>query len=200
MIAVIDYGMGNLKSVSKALEFVGAKRVCVTNSLKDIEKCEKIVFPGVGAFGAAIDNLRKLKLIPSIIEQINNKKPFLGLCLGLQVLFSASQEAKGVTGLCVVAGDVKKFKPGVKIPHIGWNELVIKRQHPLFNGIPNKSFFYFCHSYYVVPADKDLIFATSSYGCEFPAIVIEDNLFGIQFHPEKSQALGLRILKNFIKL
>ncbi|MEW5758137.1 MAG: imidazole glycerol phosphate synthase subunit HisH [Candidatus Omnitrophota bacterium] len=200
MIVVIDYGMGNLRSVSKALEHITNEKIIITDKIKDIECAKKLVFPGVGAFGAAINNLKKLRLIPVIKDQINNNKPFLGLCLGLQVLFEKSQEAKGVKGLGVLHGQVKKFPSNVKIPHIGWNQIAITKMHPLFNGITNTSFFYFCHSYYVAPKDKKLVFARSNYGINFPAVIIKDNLFGIQFHPEKSQALGLKILKNFIEL
>ncbi len=199
MIVVIDYGMGNLHSVRKALEIVGAK-VRVSSRAKDIEIAEKIVFPGVGSFGEAVKELKRRDLIKLIKYAIAEGKPFLGLCLGLQLLFEKSEEAPGVKGLCVLKGDVKRFRAkGLKVPHMGWNSIKIKKSKILKN-IPNNSYMYFVHSYYAKPKDKNIILTTTDYGINFTSGVCKDNIYGLQFHPEKSQALGLKILENFVKL
>jgi len=209
MIAVIDYGTGNIHSVQKALQLYGAKTK-VTNRPQDISKCEKIVLPGVGAFDDAVRELKKTKLIPALKEHIETKKPFLGICLGMQLLFEASQEARKEKGLAIFKGRVKKFrgKKGMKVPHMGWNQIKVRalQRHnaikdcPLLKGIPDNSLVYFCHSYYPEPADKKNIAATCSYGVNFSAVAWQDNLYGVQFHPEKSQAIGLKIIKNFVEL
>ena len=224
MIAVIDYGMGNLRSVQKALEVSGAKTK-VTSSAKDLEKCEKLVFPGVGAFGAAMKELKRLKLAGPIREIIAEGKPFLGLCLGLQLLFDKSEEAPGVKGLGILKGEVKRFaftqyaipacqqskflqsgrrntQYALKVPHMGWN-CINKRskiKNQILDGVPNGSYMYFVHSYYVKPKDKSIILTTTDYGMEFVSGVCRDNVYGLQFHPEKSQEMGLKILRNFVKL
>lgn len=209
MISIIDYGMGNLRSVSKALESVGAK-VKVTNNPKDIVSAEAIVLPGVGAFCRGMENLEQSGLSPAILESIKNNKPFLGICLGLQLLFTESEEHGISKGLDVIKGRVKKFSPGVKIPHMGWNNIKsnIKNQKSkigneklkILEDIPDGSYFYFVHSYYVQPEDKDTIIATTFYGKEFVSAINKDNIWGVQFHPEKSSDLGLKILKNFVDL
>ena len=213
MIAVIDYGMGNLRSVQKALEVVGAKAK-VTSSAKDLEKCEKIVFPGVGAFGESMKELKKRKLIAPIKNAIADGKPFLGLCLGLQLLFEKSEESPGVRGLCVLEGESKRFKSGyqvassrwqgLKVPHMGWNSVKVARRKAqgarILNGVPSGSYVYFVHSYYVKPKDKNVILTTTDYGIDFVSGICKDNVYGFQFHPEKSQELGLKILKNFVRL
>jgi glutamine amidotransferase len=202
MIAIIDYGMGNIHSVQKALELAGVTTV-VTNKLKDIEAAQKLVLPGVGAFGDAMSELKKQGLIQPLNEQIRNKKPFLGICLGMQLLFQESQEAKGVKGLGALGGRVKKFSRagGLKIPHMGWNELEIKNKNcPLLKDITEKSYVYFCHSYYPEPAKANFTAATCEYGRGFACVVWQDNIYGVQFHPEKSQQVGLNILKNFVQL
>jgi glutamine amidotransferase len=202
MIAIIDYGMGNIHSVQKALELMGAPTV-VTNRLKDIELAEKLVLPGVGAFDDAIVELKKQKLVSAIKDQLNNKKPFLGICLGMQLLFKESEEGKDSKGLGVLSGTVKKFSStqGLKVPHMGWNELEIKNKNcPLLKDINDKSCVYFCHSYYPEPDNSSLTAANCSYGTEFSCIVWQDNIYGVQFHPEKSQQVGLKMLKNFVKL
>ncbi len=198
-IAVIDYGLGNLRSVSKALEVVGA-RVKVTNSPEDITCACAIVLPGVGAFKRAMDNLTRLEILPSIVRAINQGKPFLGICLGLQILFTESKEHGSNRGLDLIKGTVKKFGPGMKIPHMGWNSIRFKVQgarRKIFDGIPEGSYFYFVHSYYVEPKDKDVIVSTTDYGDEFTSTVNKDNVWGVQFHPEKSEKLGLKVMENF---
>jgi len=200
MIAVIDYGMGNLRSVQKALEEVGA-RTKVTSDASDIRRCSKVVFPGVGSFGDAMKELKRRGLIEPIKSAIADGKPFLGLCLGLQLLFEKSEEAPGVKGLSVLKGEVKRFrfpKGGLKVPHMGWNS--VKTKGRIFKGVPDGSYFYFVHSYYVKPKDKKVIIATTGYGIDFASGVASRNVYGLQFHPEKSQALGLKILKNFVRL
>lgn len=201
MIAVVDYGMGNLRSVSKALESVGAK-VKVTNSLKDIKGADAIVLPGVGAFQRAMKNLSKLGISSAILKAIKDKKPFLGICLGLQLLFTESEEYGLHKGLDIVKGKVKRFEPGLKVPHMGWNRVKIKPtdKKGLFNNVPDNSFFYFVHTYCVEPEDKGVISGTTEYGKEFASAINKDNVYGVQFHPEKSSKLGLKILENFLKL
>ncbi|MBU0547680.1 MAG: imidazole glycerol phosphate synthase subunit HisH [Candidatus Omnitrophica bacterium] len=201
-IAIIDYGMGNIHSVSKAIELCGAKPI-VTNKKSQLNSCEKIVLPGVGAFDDAVTELEKLGLIFAIREQIKNKKPFLGICLGLQLLFETSQEAKNKEGLGLLKGQVSKFsvKSGQKVPHMGWNNLEdILANCPLLSGISVKEQVYFCHSYYPEPVEKDIIAATSDYGVKFACVLAKDNIYGVQFHPEKSQKVGLKIIKNFVEL
>ncbi|MCX5665963.1 MAG: imidazole glycerol phosphate synthase subunit HisH [Candidatus Omnitrophica bacterium] len=199
MIVVIDYGMGNLHSVRKALEVVGAGAK-VSSSAKDILRADKIVFPGVGSFGEAMKELKKRKLVQPIKDAIAEGKPFLGLCLGLQLLFERSEEAPGVKGLGVLKGEVKRFKlKGLKVPHMGWNSIKNKRSD-IFDKVPDNSYMYFVHSYYVKPKDKKVVLSTTSYGIDFASGVCKDNVYAFQFHPEKSQALGLKILKNFVEL
>ncbi len=207
MIAVIDYGMGNLRSVQKALELVGAKTK-VTADPEDLKKCGKLVFPGVGAFGSAMKELKKLKLVGPIKEAIAEGKPFLGLCLGLQLLFDKSEEDPGVKGLSILKGESKRFKckaQALKVPHMGWNCVKKNskfeiRNSKLLDGVPNNAYMYFVHSYYVKPKDKGVILTTTDYGIDFVSGVCKDNVYGFQFHPEKSQEVGLKILKNFVRL
>ena len=202
-IAVIDYGMGNLRSVEKALEAVGAK-VVVTSKARDIERCGKLVFPGVGSFGGAMKELRARRLIGPIKDAIDSGKPFLGLCLGLQLLFQKSEEAPGVKGLGILAGEVRRFRAGaLKVPHMGWNNIKVNIQYSKFkilNGISDNSYMYFVHSYYVKPEDKDVVLTTTDYGIRFASGVAMNNVYGLQFHPEKSQAVGLKVLRNFTRL
>lgn len=199
MLAIIDYGMGNLRSVSKALEAAGAPDVRIVSEAKEILKADKIVLPGVGAMGEAIAALRRLRLIEPIKESIF-RKPFLGICLGLQLLFTESEEGGRVKGLGIFKGKVKRFSERLKVPHMGWNQVEQRNTgSPILEGIPDNSFFYFCHSYYVVPEDKSIIASKTGYGKEFVSSINKDNLFACQFHPEKSQAAGLRLLKNFVR-
>ncbi len=209
MIAIIDYGMGNIHSVQKALETFGAKTY-VTNDPEKIKTCAKLVLPGVGAFGDALSELKKQDLISCLSESVKQKKPFLGICLGMQLLFKASDESAGVKGLSILAGKVKKFevKLSQKVPHMGWNQLrqiqnpksKIQNKCPLLKDVPDGAYVYFCHSYYPEPADKNIIAATTDYGIDFASVVWQDNLYGVQFHPEKSQGIGLKMLKNFVEL
>ena len=205
MIVVIDYGMGNLHSVRKALEVVGA-RVKVSSNALDIARAKRIVFPGVGSFGEAMKELKARKLVGPIKDAIFKGKPFLGLCLGLQLLFEKSEESPGVKGLCVLSGEVKRFRvKNFKVPHMGWNNIAISYQPSaislkILKGVPNNSYMYFVHSYYAVPKDKKDILTTTDYGIKFASGVRKDNIYGLQFHPEKSQELGLKILENFIGL
>jgi len=201
-IAIIDYGMGNIHSVAKALELFGAS-ISVTNKKSEIAACSKIVLPGVGAFDDAMAELEKQGLDLLIKKQIRDKKPFLGICLGLQLLLETSQEAKDKKGLGILEGKVVKFKAqsGQKIPHMGWNNLkVIAGNCPLLKAVPIDSQVYFCHSYYPEPVDKSVVAATTDYGLEFPCVLWKENVYGVQFHPEKSQAVGLKMLENFINL
>ena len=202
MIAVIDYGMGNLRSVAKALEAAGAADVRITSDPKIISQADKIVLPGVGAIKEAMRELRRLGLIKVIKDNIF-KKPFLGICLGLQLLFSESEEGGKVKGLGIFPGIVRRFPNKLKVPHMGWNQVRITNHESRitnFRNISNNSFFYFCHSYYAAPKDKSLIAAVTDYGKEFVSAIAKDNLFACQFHPEKSQESGLRLLKNFVKI
>jgi glutamine amidotransferase len=197
MIAIIDYGMGNLRSVEKGFLKVGVE-VKVTNKPEDVYRADGIVLPGVGAFRDCMQELSNLSLTDVIIEAIKKGKPYLGICLGLQVLFSESEEFGRCKGLDIFPGKVVRFETSdLKIPHMGWNELNIKNNNPLLSGIPDKSYFYFVHSYYVVPDDESLISTTTDYCVEFTSMISKDNIFAVQFHPEKSQVLGLRLLKNF---
>ncbi|GJL77707.1 MAG: imidazole glycerol phosphate synthase subunit HisH [Nitrospinaceae bacterium] len=208
MIAVIDYGMGNLRSVQKAFEAVGARAV-VTRKASEILSASSVVLPGVGAFKDCMDNLKRFDLVDVVHKSIQSGKPFLGICLGLQLLFHQSEEFGQVPGLEVLSGDVVGFTarvPGesndsaLKVPHMGWNTIQIKKNNPLFQSIPDESYFYFVHSYYVVPRQPDDIATTTQYGIEFVSSIHRDNIYAFQFHPEKSQKLGLVILKNFSEL
>lgn len=201
MIGIIDYGMGNIHSVNKALHLYGAETI-VSNNPLDISRCDKAVLPGVGAFSDAMNELKKQGLTQVIAEFIENRKPFLGICLGMQLLFEESEEAAGIKGLAMLKGRVKKFeeKKGFKIPHMGWNQLNIKYECPLLKNIPVGSYVYFCHSYYPMPSDRAVVASTTDYGMEFASCVWKDNIYGAQFHPEKSQKTGLKIIENFVRL
>ncbi len=197
MIAIVDYGMGNLRSVEKGFLKVGVD-ARIVNDAASIDNAEGVVLPGVGAFMDCIKNLTDMKLTEAIIKAIGKGKPFLGICLGLQVLFSESEEFGVCRGLNIFKGKVVRFpKMELKVPHMGWNTLDIKKKPPIFDGIEDKSYFYFVHSFYVVPEDKDIIAGTTEYGVNFTAMVWKDNVFAMQFHPEKSQELGLKILKGY---
>lgn len=201
MIAIIDYGMGNLHSVQKALEHFGAKSL-ITNNPKELESCDKAILPGVGAFDDAVSELKKQGLIDALNKHIKENKVFLGICLGMQLLFESSEEAVKEEGLKALKGRVVRFKQkkGLKVPHMGWNQLKIKNGCPLLKDIPDNSYAYFCHSYYPVPDDKRTIAATTDYGVDFTSVIWKDNIYGMQFHPEKSQEAGLKMLKNFVSL
>ena len=208
MIALIDYGVGNLYSVEKALSAVGAD-VLITSDSKDLERADKLVLPGVGAFGDCIKNLERTGLIPIILEQAATMKPLLGICVGLQILFEGSEESPEAKGLGIFKGEIKKIHAnGLKIPHMGWNSITVGRKNStikfsaprLLNNLPDKSYFYFVHSYHAVPTNEDLITAVTNYGEEVTAAVELGNIFATQFHPEKSGDVGLQVLKNFVEL
>jgi glutamine amidotransferase len=199
MIAIIDYGMGNLRSVQRAFEYMGAE-VTVTAHRETIESASAVVLPGVGAFGKAMSNLERAGLTDVIRQVIAQGCPFLGICLGLQLLFEDSDEMGRHKGLGVFGGKVKRFEVDLKVPQIGWNQIHIQRTSPLLEGVADGSYAYFVHSYYVAPTDPEIVLATTDYEIDYVSIIGQDNVFGIQFHPEKSQAVGLRILRNFTAL
>jgi len=199
MIVIVDYQMGNLRSVQKGFEYVG-KKAFISCEPKEIIKADKIVIPGVGAFGKAVYYLENLRLKECIIEMAQKGIPVLGICLGKQLLMERSEEGGEFKGLGLISGKVVRFSKGKKIPHIGWNQINIKKYVPILKNIPDNSFFYFVHSYYAVPESQDYIVAVTDYEGEFPSIIGNKNVFGIQFHPEKSQNYGLEILKNFAEI
>ena len=209
MITVIDYGMGNLRSVSKALESLGAE-VRVSGDAAHVAKADKLILPGVGAFPAAMQELSARGLIEPIKAAIASGKPYLGICLGLQLLFERSEEGEGAVGFGVLPGTVRRFSvdASLKVPHMGWNqvsrgqgsEVGGQKGCPLLKGIPERAFVYFVHSYYADPMDRSVVALESDYGGRFAAMVWREHLYATQFHPEKSQAVGLQLLKNFISL
>jgi len=198
MVVIIDYGMANLGSVRKAFEAVGAETLLVKHP-EDLRNASHLVLPGVGAFGDAMRNIRKRGLDEAIIEAIKNGVAFLGICLGLQVLFTESEEKGTHTGLGLFTGRVRLFPEGL-VPQIGWNQAHIRRENPLLAGIPDHSYFYFVHSYYVDPEEGKHVVAETDYHIDYASVVGRDRVYGIQFHPEKSQQKGLAILKNFMEL
>jgi glutamine amidotransferase len=200
-IAIIDYQMGNLRSVQKGFEKVG-HAAAITGDPVVLAKADRIVLPGVGAFGDAIAELRRRGLVQPIRDAVGSGKPFLGICLGLQLLFDVGYEGGEFEGLGILRGKVVRFDlpPTLKVPHMGWNRCAMKRPAPILEGLADGTFFYFVHSYYAVPDDANVIMLEADYGQPFCAAVWRNNLFATQFHPEKSQADGLRILKNFAEL
>lgn len=216
MIAIIDYGMGNLRSVQKGFEKAGVKAEIVRDP-GVVDSARGVVLPGVGAFGDAMDNLTRTGMDRAVIRAISSGRPFLGICLGLQLLFEASEEWGHTRGLGIFRGMVRRLPPGLKVPHMGWNQLhygagktgqtkdgalpatipAAGEKCRIFSAIPEGSSFYFVHSYYVDPVDKDIVAGVTEYSIAFVAAVAKDNVYAIQFHPEKSSALGLRILQNF---
>ena len=194
-IVIIDYGMGNLHSVNKAMKYVGAE-VEVTSEAARIAKADKVILPGVGAFGDCMLNLEKYGLVPVIKETLASGKPFLGICLGLQLLFEGSEEAPGIQGLGFFKGQVEKIKTDLKVPHMGWNSLVLKNPSPLLAKSAD-GYVYFVHSFHAVPEDKAIITAVCNYGIEVTAAVGRANVQAVQFHPEKSSKVGLGILQAF---
>jgi len=201
MIAVVDYGLGNIGSITNALSKIRIKAK-LADCPEDIKSCSAVIFPGDGAAGWAMENLKKRELIRPLKDHIFSGKPFLGICLGMQVLFSFSEEGN-VNCLDIIKGDVIKFTGELKIPQIGWNKVQVKSQKAkvkrLFENVPDNSFFYFINSYYCRPADKKIIIAESEYGQKFCSIFLKDNIVGVQFHPEKSGKIGLILLKNFYR-
>ena len=201
MIAIIDYDAGNIRSVEKALHFLGQEAV-VTGDKETILSAEKVILPGVGAFGDAMNTIRERRLESVIHRVVEQGTPFLGICLGLQLLFERSEEAPGAEGLGILKGEILKIpeKEGMKIPHMGWNSLHLEHNGRLFRGIPEGAYVYFVHSYYLKAADEQIVKASTDYCTHIHASVEKDNVFACQFHPEKSSELGLRILKNFADL
>ena len=209
MIVIVDYGMGNLRSVAKALESLGSP-ARVSSHPDDVAQAKKLIVPGVGAFPAAMRELHLKRLVDPLKASIKAGTPYLGICLGLQLLFERGEEGEGAEGLGILAGTVKRLaaKPPLKIPHMGWNQLLSRKgaragaaaECPLLKGIPEGAFMYFVHSYVAEPTDQSLIAVESEYGERFAAMVWRQNLYATQFHPEKSQAVGLQLLKNFVAL
>lgn len=200
MIAIIDYDAGNLKSVEKALNFLGEDAV-ITRDREEILNADKVILPGVGAFGDAMHNLHEFGLVNVIKEVVDLGKPFLGICLGLQLLFERSEESPGVEGLGILKGEILKIPdcPGLKIPHMGWNSIQVKQGARLFEGL-NEPYVYFVHSYYLKAMDEAIVAATTEYSTTIHASVESGNVFACQFHPEKSSKVGLQILRNFAKI
>ena len=201
MIAIIDYDAGNMNSVEKAIRYLGAEAV-LTRDRETILGADAVILPGVGAFGDAMKNLRSLGLDETIRQAVSSGKPFLGICLGLQLLFESSEESPGVEGLGICRGKILRIPDGegLKIPHMGWNSLSFPNRGRLFRDIPENSYVYFVHSYYLRAEDPGIVTATTEYGVKIDASVEQGNVFACQFHPEKSGSLGLSILSNFISL
>lgn len=200
MVAIIDYDAGNVKSVEKAIEALGCEAV-ITREPEIICGASHVILPGVGAFGDAMEKINRYELLPVIKEVIAKGTPFLGICLGLQMLFESSEESPGVKGLGLFKGQIKRIpaKEGLKIPHIGWNSLEFPKEGRLFRGLPKEAYVYFVHSYYLEAEDKAIVAATTEYGTHIHAAVEKDNVFACQFHPEKSSVAGLQILRNFLE-
>ncbi|MCK9408148.1 MAG: imidazole glycerol phosphate synthase subunit HisH [Bacteriovoracaceae bacterium] len=198
MIGIVDYHLNNLRSVQKAFEKVGVQSF-ISDDPAELQSAEKLVLPGVGAFGQAMENIRALGLQPLLLDHAASGRPLLGICLGMQLLFSKSYELGAYDGLGIMRGSVKQFPDTVKVPHMGWNQIEKVKQSPLLKDVVENSFVYFVHSYFVVP-DDDVTLTQTEYGFRFTSIVQDQNVFGIQFHPEKSQTTGLQLLKNFAGL
>lgn len=201
MIAIIDYDAGNIKSVEKAFQALG-ENIVITREKEMILNADGVVLPGVGAFGDAMEKLKEYELVDTIHQVVRLGKPFLGICLGLQLLFESSEESPGVEGLGILKGKIVRIPEGegIKIPHIGWNNLRYPHQGRLFRGIAENSFVYFVHSYYLQAKDPVIVKATAEYGIDIQASVERDNVFACQFHPEKSSSVGMQILQNFINV
>ena len=201
MIAIIDYDAGNIKSVEKALSFLG-EEVIITRREEDLLSADGVILPGVGNFGDAMEKLNSYDLVEVIHKVVEKQIPFLGICLGLQLMFDSSEEAPGVEGLHILEGEVLRIpeKDGLKIPHIGWNNLSYPNKGRLFEEIPENEFVYFVHSYYLKAKDPEIVKATTEYGTLIHASVEKDNVFACQFHPEKSSKVGMKMLQNFIKI
>ena len=201
MIAIIDYDAGNIKSVEKALQYLG-EEVIITREAEVILNADGVILPGVGAFGDAMDKLNRYGLTEVIHQYVETGKPFLGICLGLQLLFEESEESPGVRGLHLLDGKIVRIpaENGLKVPHIGWNDLSFPREGKLFRGLKEHSYVYFVHSFYLQAEEEQVVTATAEYGVNIHASVEKGNVFACQFHPEKSSEVGLKILKNFIGL
>ena len=201
MIAILDYDAGNIRSVEKAFQYLGEETV-LSRDRDEILAADKVVLPGVGAFGDAMNKLKDYNLVNTIYDVVDKKTPFLGICLGLQLLFESSDETPGVSGLGILPGNILRIpdKPGYKIPHIGWNSLELTNNGRLFDGVAENAYVYFVHSYYLKARDEEMVKASTEYVTHIHASVEKDNVFACQFHPEKSGDVGLKILSNFAKL
>ncbi len=201
MISIVDYGVGNLKSLQNALQFLGFESQFI-NSPHEVLRAEMLILPGVGAFKFAMDNIRTLNLESALLEKAKSGTPIMGICLGMQLFFTRSQEGGSHSGLDLISGQVVKIDGTLKVPHMGWNEIQIQWHRPsrLTRNLPSTRYGYFVHSYYCKPEDMNSVVATTEYGRWFAAVFEKDNIFGVQFHPEKSQELGLQILRNFAEL
>ena len=197
MIAIIDYGAGNLRSVKKAFDYLGVANKVVSN-VDEARYIEKIVLPGVGAFGMAVQRLKEAGFFEFLRQWLFLNKPFLGICLGLQLLFEHSEESKDIEGLASFKGGNVRFKSG-KVPQIGWNQINIQNKSNLLDGIADQTFFYLFHSYYIAPKNKEIVVATTDYGVSYPTIIESGNIYAVQFHPEKSGDSGLKLLKNWVE-
>lgn len=201
MIAIIDYDAGNIKSVDKAFKYIG-EDIVISRDRDEILAADKVVLPGVGAFGDAMQKIKDYNLVNTIYDVVDKKTPFLGICLGLQLLFESSDETPGVTGLGILPGEILRIpdKPGFKIPHIGWNSLELTNEGRLFKGIDEQAYVYFVHSYYLKAREENIVKASTEYVTHIHASVEKDNVFACQFHPEKSGDVGIDILKNFVAI
>jgi len=201
MITIIDYGMGNLRSVAKALDHLGVANE-ISSDPEKIERAERLILPGVGAFGDAMEELHRRGLVPAIKHYVAGGRPMLGICLGMQVLMETSEEAPGVAGLGLLRGTVRRFQTTLKVPHMGWNRVRRTSAAPLFDGLSDEDYFYFVHSYYVDPLgdELDAVAGRTDYALDFPSVLWRGNLVATQFHPEKSQARGLAMLGNFARM
>ncbi len=201
MIAILDYDAGNIKSVEKAMQLLG-QEVTITRDRREILNADKVILPGVGAFGDAMEKIRQYGLYEVIHEVTEQGTPFLGICLGLQLLFERSEESPGVEGLGILKGEILRIPetPGLKIPHMGWNSLDFRNNGRLFEDLPEESYVYFVHSYYLRAADEEIVTAVTEYGTQIHASVEQGNVFACQFHPEKSSDVGIQILKNFVAI
>jgi glutamine amidotransferase len=199
LITIIDYGAGNLFSVRKAIEYFDVD-VAISDNSEDILNAEGLILPGVGAFGWGMELLEEKRLCEPIREAVDKGVPLLGVCLGLQLLFEESEESPEVSGLGLIRGRVKRLPNDLPLPHIGWNQVKIIKETRIFKGISQDSFFYFVHSYYGEPLDRDSVCGITEYGIEFPSVICKENIFAVQFHPEKSSSEGLKIYKNFLEV
>lgn len=201
MIAILDYDAGNIKSVEKAVQLLG-QEVTITRDRREVLNADKVILPGVGAFGDAMGKIRQYGLYEVIHEVVEQGTPFLGICLGLQLLFERSEESQGVEGLGILKGEILRIPetPGLKIPHMGWNSLEFRNNGRLFENLPEESYVYFVHSYYLRAADEKIVTAVTEYGTQIHASVEQGNVFACQFHPEKSSDAGIQILKNFVAI
>ena len=195
-VSIVDYGVGNLHSIRRGIELAGAD-VMVTIERTEIEAADAIVLPGVGAFESAMDGLKDKFGV--IMEAVRAGKPLLGICLGMQLLLTRSEEGNS-KGLNIIPGEVVRLPSGLKVPHMGWNSLELRRENPILAGIASGSYMYFVHSYYARPKDSSTILTTTDYGVEFPSIIAQDSIIGVQFHPEKSSKIGLQLLQNFVEM